>query len=130
MRASDVRAHAAEIGRAGFIASGTLAVVGAVIEYHLRPGMFFSYVAPQHLAAIIAVFGALSLLEDKARPRRLPSTALLAFVGTASAFAAFLTARSFFDSVGIQGYRLALACAVAALLPFFLFRRFGGADRD
>jgi hypothetical protein len=119
-----IRPVAAEIGRAGFIASSAFALIGTVIEHRL-PGTFFSYIAPQHLAAVLIACGALALLNDHPRHRGLLSIATLALVGTVIAAAAIAIAASRFAPLGPEGRRLAIACGVAAFLPFFLFRRFG-----
>lgn len=123
-----IRSLAAEIGKAGFIASSVLALIGAAMEYRL-PGTFFSYVAPQHLAAVIVVCGALVLLNDRPHRRRLRSIILLAVVAAIVTIAVVMIAGSHLASLGVEGHRLAIACGIAAFLPFFLFRRFGADDR-
>jgi hypothetical protein len=123
-----IRSLAAEIGRAGFIASSVLALISPVMEYRL-PGTFFSYIAPQHLAAVLVVCGILALLDDRVHWRGFRSIVLLAAVAAAVTIAVVMIAGSYLAPLGIEGRRLAIACGIAALLPFFLFRRFGADDR-
>jgi hypothetical protein len=122
-------AYAAEVGRAGFVMSGMLAFAGSVVEY-VRPGTFFSYLAPQHLAAVIAAFGALALFNDHPKKEGLVGTAILALTAVVFAAAAFALVDPYMASSGEEGRWLSFAAAFAAFLPFFLFRRFGVGDHD
>lgn len=122
-RAPSWRAYAAEIGASGVLAALVVAAVGTAVELW-RPGTFFTFIAPQHVAGAFVLFAALSIADDAPRPFGWGGLIAFAAVGAVIAVIAFRVAFGVFG--GDLG--IASATAFAALLPFVLFRRFGTDD--
>jgi hypothetical protein len=65
MKIGYVLPYLADLGTVGFVATASVAVIGAAAEL-VSPGLVFNLVSPQGLVAVLIVTGALSLLSEKA----------------------------------------------------------------
>ncbi|MEA3248758.1 MAG: hypothetical protein U9Q03_00170 [Patescibacteria group bacterium] len=118
--------YVAELGMVGFIATASVAAIGVASEL-VSPGLVFNLVAPQGIAAVMVLAGALSLLSERSR-RGLTESLLYAVISLAISASVTFAAWRYFEALPFDRGIITVAAGGTAILVFIA--AFRAARRD